>query len=424
MFEVVENDLVSELRSVVEDLRSESLPELPDARIEEDFAELHLAVEQLDAERLRRLAEIDRRRLYERDGHLSAASWLVARFRMAWGVAREQVRIAHGLVGMERTRRALEAGEVSMSSVRVLANARTAEPEAYAIGETQLVEAARRHTVADLQRIVAFWRDRVASEATTGGGAEAVRARRRLHASATLGGMVRVDGDLDAETGESLLTALHAVLDGEARSRGADDDRTPAQRRADALGRDLPPVAGRRGPPGRGRRATAPHGDGGRRGARTRRRWRERRRRARGGVRRSRRRRNRGARSHRPARHRGGSAAGVRRLGDAGGDGSPLGAARRRPANAGRAGSIAAGVDRAGSALSLPRLRPTPVWCDAHHIDHWAHGGATTLPNLLLLCRRHHGLVHRTGGFTLELVDGRPVFRRPDGSDLEDRAPP
>ena len=194
----------------MEDLRSESLPELPDERIEEDFAELHLAVEHLDAERLRRLAEIDRRRLYERDGHLSAASWLVARFRMAWGAAREQVLIAHGLVAMEGTRRALEAGEVSMSSVRVLANARAAEPEAYALGETQLVEASRRHTVANLQRVVAFWRDRVAREATTVDGAEAVRVRRHLHASATFGGTVRVAGDLDPENRESLLTARGA----------------------------------------------------------------------------------------------------------------------------------------------------------------------------------------------------------------------
>jgi hypothetical protein len=52
---------------------------------------------------------------------------------------------------------------------------------------------------------------------------------------------------------------------------------------------------------------------------------------------------------------------------------------------------------------------------DAHHIKHWAHGGETKLSNLLLLCRRHHRLVHE-GGFRLELEsDGRAVFRRPDG---------
>jgi predicted restriction endonuclease len=64
------------------------------------------------------------------------------------------------------------------------------------------------------------------------------------------------------------------------------------------------------------------------------------------------------------------------------------------------------------------------AWCDAHHVVHWADGGRTALQNLVLLCRRHHGMVHRSGGFGLELLEGRPVFRRPDGSILEDRAPP
>ena len=35
--------------------------------------------------------------------------------------------------------------------------------------------------------------------------------------------------------------------------------------------------------------------------------------------------------------------------------------------------------------------------CDAHHIRHWAHGGATALDNLVLLCRRHHRAVHEEG---------------------------
>ena len=64
-------------------------------------------------------------------------------------------------------------------------------------------------------------------------------------------------------------------------------------------------------------------------------------------------------------------------------------------------------------------------WCDAHHVVQWTEGGPTAVANLILLCRRHHGLVHRHGGFTLEREEGRPVFRRPDGSVLEkDRAPP
>jgi Domain of unknown function (DUF222)/HNH endonuclease len=35
-----------------------------------------------------------------------------------------------------------------------------------------------------------------------------------------------------------------------------------------------------------------------------------------------------------------------------------------------------------------------PAWCDAHHLRHWLHGGATSLDNLVLVCRAHHRAVH------------------------------
>ena len=34
------------------------------------------------------------------------------------------------------------------------------------------------------------------------------------------------------------------------------------------------------------------------------------------------------------------------------------------------------------------------AWTDAHHVVHWADGGATALDNLVLLCRTHHRGVH------------------------------
>ena len=79
---------MSELRSVIDNFRADVLAELPDARIEEDFAEIERAVELLEVERLRRLAEIERRRVFERDGHLSAASWLASTYKVGWGTAK------------------------------------------------------------------------------------------------------------------------------------------------------------------------------------------------------------------------------------------------------------------------------------------------------------------------------------------------
>ena len=61
--------------------------------------------------------------------------------------------------------------------------------------------------------------------------------------------------------------------------------------------------------------------------------------------------------------------------------------------------------------------------CDAHHLVHWADGGATALDNLILVCRRRHRLVHE-GGFGVERNDdGDAVFRRPDGRRV-DVSPP
>lgn len=133
-----------ELRSVVQSLRAETLAELPDARVEQDFCELHEAVEALEMERLRRLTEIDRRRLFERDGHLSTVAWLAGRLRVGFGQTRQSVQLARRLAEMTRVRRAFELGTVSLSAVRTLAEASEAEPDAFAEAEPLLVEAASR----------------------------------------------------------------------------------------------------------------------------------------------------------------------------------------------------------------------------------------------------------------------------------------
>jgi len=55
-----------------------------------------------------------------------------------------------------------------------------------------------------------------------------------------------------------------------------------------------------------------------------------------------------------------------------------------------------------------------------HHVEHWANGGETCLGNLLLLCTKHHTLVHE-GGFTIrkDFLDNWAFFR-PDGIAVPD----
>ena len=50
-----------------------------------------------------------------------------------------------------------------------------------------------------------------------------------------------------------------------------------------------------------------------------------------------------------------------------------------------------------------------------HHVEHWSNGGETSVDNLLLLCTKHHALVHE-GGFRIEKdFEDRWCFKRPDG---------
>ena len=416
---------MSELRSAVDAFRAETLPDLPDARMEEDFAELQHAGEQIELERLRRLAEIERRGLFKRDGYLSAAAWLATSFKVSWGAARDQVRVARGLDEMPDTRRALEEGELSMSAVRTLVGARDFDPASFARSEEHLVEAARIHSIGDLQRVVTYWRQAVERESSSEG-EEKLRRRRRLHASASFLGMVRVDGDLDPETGETLLTALGAVLDAESRSRGTEDDRTPAQRRADALGEicsqwldssDRPSVAGERPhvtvtvdagvlPEDSGEPAGVSGGAAGTSGEPT-------------GVSGTTELDHVGPVSPETARRLACDATVIR----------IVMAGRSEPLDVGRRTSVVPpGLRRAvivrDRRCRFPGCDRPHAWCDAHHVVHWADGGHTALANLVLMCRRHHRMVHQRGGFRLGLESGRPVFRRPDGAVMEERAPP
>jgi hypothetical protein len=46
-------------------------------------------------------------------------------------------------------------------------------------------------------------------------------------------------------------------------------------------------------------------------------------------------------------------------------------------------------------------------WSSGHHLVHWIHGGSTDLPNLALLCYRHHWMVHEGNWQIVRSDDGR-----------------
>ena len=61
---------------------------------------------------------------------------------------------------------------------------------------------------------------------------------------------------------------------------------------------------------------------------------------------------------------------------------------------------------------AVPGCGRTPPQCQAHHVRHWADGGATKLDNMVLVCQFHHRLIHHAG-WTVRMDNGLPVFTPP-----------
>src|SRR5690606_8185881 len=84
--------------------------------------------------------------------------------------------------------------------------------------------------VEEVVRVVRRWKacaDDVLGKGEPDGGYK----KRRLALAATLGGMLSINGHLDQAGGATVLTALQHLAD----KRSKDDDRTQAERLADAL---------------------------------------------------------------------------------------------------------------------------------------------------------------------------------------------
>ena len=71
---------------------------------------------------------------------------------------------------------------------------------------------------------------------------------------------------------------------------------------------------------------------------------------------------------------------------------------------------------------AFPGCTRLPIACDAHHIQHWADGGPTSLDNLILICRKHHTITHQTPWqVDLDPHTRRPVWTPPPLVDDRDR---
>ena len=63
----------------------------------------------------------------------------------------------------------------------------------------------------------------------------------------------------------------------------------------------------------------------------------------------------------------------------------------------------------------VPGCNRPKAWTNAHHITWWRHHGSTKLDNLILLCVRHHHIVHRERWTIVLRSDGTATFTLPSG---------
>ena len=343
------------------------------AGLAQELGRLRRLIARLEAREAELIESAARRGVPQEDGFGSATAWLVAMTGDPPPVCRSRVAVARALREMPLTRAAFASGDLSEPRVRLLARCRELAPESYARDERLLVAWARTLAARAFPVAVAHWQ-RLAD--ADGALADAGRAftRRRLHVSATWGGMVRLDGDLDPESGAVVICALGSLAEPAALDSG--DDRTPQQRRADALveicrrhldSSDRPVVGGERPHltvtvdpatlAGRGQLLvdldTGPI-----------------------------------------------TFEAVRRLVcDAavtpvitGPDGNPVATGRRTRVVA---PSLRRALHQRDQGCTHPGCDVPARWCDAHHVVHWADGGRTQADNLRLLCRRHHRIAHQ-----------------------------
>ena len=385
----VEISPVHELIAAVDTLAAESVDGRDSHALADDLATMRRGMDRLEAQFARRLREFERRNGAHRENAPTTESWLRSSCGMTGAAAADRVRMARALEELPEVAASFQAGRAPYANVSLLGRlAEAVGGEAVRTVEERLVTAAEDLDPGQMFRLVSLVHHQLNPDGAAGQESRN-HERRWLACGQTFGGMFEVRGELDREGGAIVKTALDAL----GGMRGPEDPRRGSQRRADALVDmasamlrlgDLPSVHGERphllltadldalrGVPGA---SPAELQNAGPVPAETARRL--------------------------------ACDASVRVAVDRpDGDGD-------RSFSVGRATRSIPAAMRTAVALRdhgcrFPGCDRPGAWTDAHHIEHWADGGATEVPNLISLCRFHHRLVHELGAAIRLREDGR-----------------
>jgi hypothetical protein len=372
---------LARIKAALEDL-PHWLSSIDDASLGEPLIEIRAVIDRSESVFADGVCRFDKSGEYKADGALSVTEWLRSRCKLSAGAAAERVEVARQLEELPKTEAAFATGELGYQHVVVMA--RAAEHVGAAAvrkEEASLLQVAQTMDPGKFTGVAKNFEHRVDA---AGALAEANHAyhRRYFHVSEPQDGIVRLDGVLDTEGGATLRTALQPFM-----KPIKDDTRSYGQRSADAL-----VELGRQGSGskrnGAGPRPQliirasvdtlagipgAPAGE------------------LEGG----------GAVPAETVQRHACDSAIIRITGQGELDHELNHASRTLPASTRRA------LESRDRHCVFPGCTRPPIWCDGHHLVWWTRGGATALPNLALMCRPHHRMVHEEGWRLDRRKDGR-----------------
>ena len=350
--------------------------------LERDILNLCVGINAATSELLELIREFDERVGWLKWGLDNCAEWLAWRCDLSLATAREKVRVAHALKLLPVITAAFRTGELSYSKVRELT--RVATPD----NEDELVDFALKHTTAF---VTERCRELRMGDAASGDVAERAFARRslRIRRDAERAMMV-VSIELPLEAGELIEMALDRARNDEGLAHPDIVDTTWSKRQADAFVTLLKDYLG--------------GGEAGEKAA---------------------------GDNYLVNIHVDQSAL----AGEAGRSSLPIESVKRLCCD----GSAVVITEDQGQPLGIgrrTRIVPKAIeravrsrdhhccvfpgcrnrrFLDCHHVEHWSNGGETSVDNLMLLCTKHHALVHE-GGFSIRKdFSDNWAFYRPDG---------
>jgi hypothetical protein len=358
------------------------------AQLGVEMARLRLVVDLIELEFSEMAGEFARTDEYDQQGSVSPIDWIRFNCHMTSNAAGARVAVGRNLPQLSESIQAVSTGQIGFAHLIVMA--RTADALPGPFDEKELLVQARENSPGKLHHISQHYRHSADAKGYAAEQAEQVE-NRRLSLSRWEDGSYLISGVLDAAGGAALRTALEPL----ARKSGKDDDRSRERRVADALVEfvhrsqpaqlqvttSLETLLGLAGAPAAELEYSLPI-----------------------------------------------SAKTVERLACDCSLTRILLGSESTVIDVGRSKRVVSGPGR--KALQArdghcrwPGCDRPAKWSAAHHVVHWIRGGTTDLDNLILLCHRHHWMVHEGKWQIVRADDGRMLTIPPTIAFAQARSP-